>query len=104
MTKFYYFLRVLQIIAPWIWGAVISIIRLMLISLAAFWKGLFEAVDAVASEMLEQAMQSGNVPPIWSEWLFWVFRVIAFLTILVGWILIARFTIWLTHLLPFINR
>jgi hypothetical protein len=73
-------------------------LSLMVIALASLWIGVPNATRLIAYGWLARTARIG-VPIQWGEeYLYPVFRVAAFLTILAGWLLLAELTVFLVRL------
>ena len=97
MMQLYFALRFLQIVTPWVVRPIMSVINLMLMVLSSIWVGIPQAVDRIANETVRRATDAG-VPTIWNRQLFYAVKVVAFLTIVLGWIFISFVTVWILRL------
>jgi len=100
MARLHFFLNIVQIIAPLVWGAITGIVGIMFVGLSTFFKSMWDSIDVIANNILERAMYSGKVPSLWSPTLYWIFKIVAFFTVLAMWIIIAHLTVWICSLRP----
>lgn len=94
MMQAYFAIRFLQIALPWIVRPFRTALMWLLVSMSAFWVGVPQATDQMADEGMRRATEAG-VPTIWSRELYFAIRVVAFLAILVGWIILSFVTVWI---------
>lgn len=94
MMQAYFAIRFLQIVVPWIVRPIRTALMWMLVSMSAFWVGVSQATHQMAEEGMRRATEAG-VPTIWNRQMYYAIRVVAFLTILVGWIVQSFITVWI---------
>ena len=99
MSKFYFFLRIAQLLAPPLWGAVTGIIEPFLAGMAYFLKTIWETTDRIANGMLLNVMRGRVLPSTWSVSLYWLFRVFALLGMIFMLEIFARLMLWLPRIL-----
>ncbi|MBE0649911.1 MAG: hypothetical protein IH595_03620 [Bacteroidales bacterium] len=63
-------------------------------AIASLWVGVPQATNRIANEWIERAVAAG-FPTIWDEKLYYTIRIVAFLTIVVGWVLLSFVTVWI---------
>jgi hypothetical protein len=98
MVKFFYLLRVLQLLAPWVWGAVTGIIRPFWEGIVYFYTRIWEDTDRIADGMVLSVMKGRVLPSLWSVTLFWIFKIAA----LFGMFVMIQITARVTLLIPLI--
>ncbi|MCI0563787.1 MAG: hypothetical protein MN733_35380 [Nitrososphaera sp.] len=88
--------RALWFITPGVVRAIGFTLDLMLVALGAVWSGIPRATDVIANKTLDKAVLSG-VPTIYDRTVYTIARIVAVLTIVAGWILLAHLTVWMTN-------
>lgn len=91
---FYFTLRLLQLVVPWVARSIGRALMWMMISMSAFWVGVPQVTHRMADELIRRAT-AGGVPTIWDQRLYYLFRTVAFLAILIGWIIQSFITVWI---------
>jgi len=84
----------IRLATPWIVRVFLVTVMSCLTALAGFWIGVPAAVDKIANEWLDRAVLAG-FPTQWDRYLYWVLRVLAFLTIVFGWIVLSFITVFI---------
>jgi hypothetical protein len=90
-------ISVLRIALPFVIGLLRFALGLMGIAIASLWTGVPNATQQIADDWLARAI-FGGLPVQWSEHLYPAFRVMAFLIILAGLVLLAQVTVFLVRL------
>lgn len=91
---FYFTLRLLQLVVPWVMRSVGFTAMMMWTALSSFWVGVPQATHRIADEWAKKAFDAG-IPTNLDRRLYYAIRVAAFLTIVLGWILLSFFTVWI---------
>jgi hypothetical protein len=99
MVKFYYFLRIAQLLAPPLWGAVTGVAEPFLAGMIYFLQNIWETTDRIANGMLLNIMRGRVLPSTWSVSLYWLFRVVALLGMIFMLEVFARFILWIPRIL-----
>lgn len=90
----YFTVRLLQWFIPWVVRSIGFTINLMWTAIASLWVGVPQATHRIADEWISRAVAAG-FPTIWDRKLYYTIRIVAFLTIVVGWILSSFVTVWI---------
>lgn len=96
MMRLYFVLRLFQMVVPWVMRSIGFTINLMWSALASLYVGVPQATKRIADEWVNRAIASG-FPTIWDRRLFYTIRILAFLTIVAGWILLSFLTVWIVR-------
>ena len=99
MVKFYYFLRIAQLLAPPLWGAVTGVVEPFVAGMIYFLQNIWETTDRIANGMLLNVMRGRVLPSTWSVSLYWLFRVFALLGMIFMLEIFARLMLWLPRIL-----
>lgn len=94
MMQLYFATRFLQMVIPWVFRSIGFTLNLMWTALSSLWVGVPQALNRIADEWIGRAIASG-FPTIWDKKLYYTIKVMAFITIVVGWILLSFFTVWI---------
>ena len=92
--RLYFTIRLLQVVVPPVILLIHFIIDLMWIALVSLWVGVPQAIDRLADEWMQRAFARGSIP-VWDQRVYNTIRVMAFLTIIAGWILLAHLVVLL---------
>ncbi len=92
--RLYFLIRLLQIVVPWVIKPIGGTINLMLGTIASLWVGVPQATHRIADEWIQRAVAAG-FPTIWDSKLYYTIRIVAFITIVVGWVLLSFVTVWI---------
>jgi len=95
---FYFTLRLLQMIIPWVLRSIGFTLKLMLTAISSLWVGVPQATHRIADEWIDRAVAAG-FPTIWDRKLYYTIRIVAFITIVVGWVLLSFVTVWIVKLI-----
>lgn len=98
MMQMYFAIRFLQIVIPGIRNVVVGALKFLLRPMMTFWIGVPQATDSMANEWVREAVRLG-APVIWHRKLYYILRVIAFLTILAGWVVLSFITVWIVRII-----
>jgi hypothetical protein len=82
---------------PLVWKILVDMAKLAALSQVNYWGNVPTTMDRIANGWLAKGTQSGW-PSEHEQFLFQAGRVIAFLLLLVGWILNAFLTVWIFQL------
>ena len=99
MVRFYYFLRIAQLLAPPLWGAVTGVIEPFIAGMIYFLQNIRETTDRIANGMLLNVMRGRVLPSTWSVFLYWLFRVFALLGMIFMLEIFARLILWVPRIL-----
>jgi hypothetical protein len=99
MVKFYYFIRLVQLLAPPLWGAVTGVIEPFVAGMVFFMQNIWETTDRIADGMLMNVMRGRVLPSTWSVFLYWLFRTFALLGMIFMMEIFARLLLWIPHIL-----
>ncbi len=105
MVRAYYFIRITEYVVritrffvPWtlrmIWGVILFIAA----AVVTFWAGVPTRTERIANEWLDRAVKDG-FPTQWDRQLYWTLRIWAWVTIIVGWIVLSYLTVTILRLL-----
>ncbi len=94
LMGFYFALRFLQIVVPWVLRPIRFVIILMGIAVSSLWVGVPQATHRIADELITRAVAAG-FPTIWSDELYYAIRIVAFITIVVGWVILSFVAVWI---------
>ena len=87
-------LRVIWSFLPWMVRMSWFMIRLITVAVISFFAGLPMATSTIANHWLDRAVH-GGLYTRWTEQLYHVFVVLAYVMVLLGWIVLAGLTIGL---------
>jgi hypothetical protein len=106
MVRLINFLRFIQLstwamrqFIPWVRRMTMHMASYIFVTVITFWGGVPSKVDAIANEWLDRAHLAG-FPGDQLPRLYWVFYVLAFGMIVLGWIGMSFLTVFIIHLLP----
>jgi hypothetical protein len=99
MVKFYYFLRIAQLLAPPLWGAVTGVIEPFVAGMVYFMQNIWETTGRIADGMLLNVMRGRVLPSTWSVFLYWLFRAVALLGMIFMLEIFARLILWVPRIL-----
>lgn len=97
---FYFTLRLMQMVVPFVFGALRQTVWLMVTGGAGFWSGVPKVVNRIADEWTARACAAG-IATKYDSRLYRVMQFTAFLTFLTGWILSSYLTVWIINRLIF---
>lgn len=83
---------------PWIARFFVAMLSFMLTLLISFWGGVPARVDQMANEWLDRAYL-GGFPTQWDRRLYWTFYCLAFVMLIVGWVILSFITVWIVQLI-----
>ena len=98
MMRLLIFIRLVQIFTPWVRRFIVGMVSYWVITIITFWGAVPAKVEAIANEWLDRADLAG-FPGDHLPKLYWVFYVIAFGMIILGWIGLSYATTFIVHLL-----
>ena len=93
MMRLYFTIRLLQLVVPPFILLIHFIIDLMWVALVSLWVGVPQAIDRLAETWWQRASSIGFT--VWDPRIDKLIRVIAFLAILAGWLLLAHLTVFI---------
>ena len=99
MVKFYFFLRIAQLLAPPLWGAVTGVVEPFVAGMIYFLQNIWETTDRIADRMLMNVMRGRVLPSTWSGFLYWLFRAFALLGMIFMLEIFARLILWVPRIL-----
>lgn len=99
MMRLYFAIRLFQIVVPAIRKAMVGAFKFLLTPMLTLWVGVPQGTDAIAREWVEKARQAGLPTYPWDRRLYYAIRVIAFFTILLGWVFMSFVTVWIVRLI-----
>lgn len=88
-----YIVRIFRFFVPWVWRAFVFTISLMATWVVSFWGGVPRAVGRISDDWLDRAIHAG-FPTIWDRNLYQVLWVLAFATIVIGWVVLSYITVF----------
>jgi hypothetical protein len=91
-------LTLVRLTAPLAWGVAKAALWALVLALTVVWKNLWEAADRIAEEWTRQAVWTGINTQLAGK-LRWFFKAIAVVSLIVGWVLCAYLTVFLTQFL-----
>jgi hypothetical protein len=83
-----------RISTPWVLRVMWATIKFSLIALASIWSGIPSAADKIATEWQRRAIYAGY-PTVWDRQIYFVFYVIALMTIFTGWVILSFITVFI---------
>jgi hypothetical protein len=83
---------------PFLWSAVIASGKIMLLGVLAIWTGIPRSIEAIANEWLDRAMNAG-LPSNIDNQLYWIFWLLALITVVVSWVILSFITVGLVYLI-----
>ena len=89
---------IVRLATPWIIRVFMYTVWLSLTTVASFWIGIPNAVVQIADDWLDRAVRAG-FPTQWDKQLYHVLRAVAFLTIVLGWIVLAFTTVFIVRII-----
>jgi hypothetical protein len=84
----------IRVVTPWVLRAFWATVFLMAASIASLWVGVPNSVRRVASHWTERASSNPFFITIYDDYLYKAICVVAFLTIVTGWICLAYVTVF----------
>ena len=97
-----YIIRIIRFFVPWMVRIILFMFSLILTSVITFWRGVPATTSRIADQWLDRAFIAG-FPSIWAPQLYWTLRVLAFVMIVIGWVISSYITVWTIKLI-FRNR
>lgn len=85
---------VIRLITPWVVRILIFALMLVLTALGSIRFGIPKTVDVIASDWVQRALNVG-FPTLWERNLYFVFLVLAYATVIAGWIVLAFITVFI---------
>ena len=89
-------LSIVLLSIPWLLKALIFTLLLVATSVGSLWLGVPKTVNKIADEWLTRAIKAG-LPPSWERFIYSVSFVLAFLTVLAGWVVLAFTTAFIVR-------
>ena len=83
---------------PWVGRIIIFMVSFILTSVFGFWSCVPSIVERIANDWLDRAVVAG-FPTQWDRQLFFSFRFLAFVMILLGWVILSFITVWIVNLI-----
>ncbi len=90
--------RALRFFLPWVGKIIMFMVSFILTSVISFWSGVPTMVERIANEWLDRAVASG-FPTQWDRRLYYTFYWLAFLMVVVGWVILSFITVWAVNLI-----
>ena len=87
-----------RIVAPILWTVCWGALQLVALAVVALWSGVPASLDRMANEWLNRAILRGW-PTLYSRQLYYFLYALAFVMVLLGWILSCYLTIFILHLI-----
>jgi hypothetical protein len=87
---------VIWFVTPWLWRLVLAILMWLGTAFAAFWGNVPNATASIATDWRDRAVVAG-FPTEWDSRLFFLFWVIAFGMIVIGWIVLSYITVFVVQ-------
>src|SRR5258708_5760703 len=88
----------IRLAAPWIIRVFMYTVWVSLTAVASFWVGIPKAANQIADDWLDRAVRAGW-PTIWDRQLRRILLVVAFATIVLGWIFLSFTTVFIVRLI-----
>ena len=95
MVRLYFTIRFLQIISPPVLRFVGFMLSMTLVTLVSIWRNINQSASSIADYWVDRAVSEGFIT-IWTPHLYYTVKTIAYLMMLVGWVILAHITVWLT--------
>jgi hypothetical protein len=83
---------------PWVWKAFVFTLQLVILTVAAVWSGIPLSARKIANDWSNEAFFAG-FPTQWDRQLYYVLLVLAYITILAGWVVLSFTTVWIVNLI-----
>jgi len=90
--------QVLRFFLPWIGRIIIFMVSFILTSVISFWSGVPIIIERIANEWLDRA-DAARFPSEWDRQLFFTFKFLAFVMIVLGWVILSFITVWIVNLI-----
>jgi hypothetical protein len=94
----YFLLRLLQMVIPRLFAPFRWALLLMGIAISTIRIGFPEATNLIADKWVASAMSAG-FDFVLDTYIYYMIKVAAFMTIVIGWVLLSLFTVWIVKLL-----
>lgn len=91
-------LRGIGFVMPWLIRVAWTAIKTMVLSLVSLWRGIPASIQEIADEWVGNAAIAG-FPTEYDRWLFIGAQAVAFMVIVIGWVLCALLIVWLLGLI-----
>ncbi len=88
-------IKFLVFAVPWVVKIVLFMARTVWLAVAAFWVGVPRGVERIATDWMGRVVAAGFTTEFDTP-LYYLFKVIAYVMILAGWVLFAYLTVWIT--------
>ena len=89
--------NILRVIFPWILRFLRMMFFLAITSLASIWVGVPTAVNRISDNWVSEATKAG-LPDKYQRILLYTGRVIASITLVLGWLVLASLTVFILNL------
>lgn len=86
--------RVIEMAIPWLIRLLGLAFNLMTLCITSIFVGIPQSIDRIANSWIEQATEAG-LPASYHPGLIGGARVVAVIALILGWMVLASFTIWL---------
>lgn len=86
--------QIARFFAPWVWGVIRFTCLLVAVTMVSFWRGVPQNISLIASEWQVRA-NNGGFPMTWNRELYYVLWALAFVTVILGWVVLSYITVWL---------
>ena len=87
-----------RFVTPWVIRSVWFTITLISLSVVSLWVGVPTAVRRIANQWVDNAVAAG-FPTAYDYILYHIIEVVAFFTIVLGWIVTAFVTVYLVRMI-----
>jgi hypothetical protein len=87
-----------RFVAPWIFRSIWFTLMLISLSVVSLWVGVPTAMRRIANQWVDRAVAAG-FPTAYDYILYYMVAVVAFFTIVAGWIATAFVTVWLVRMI-----
>ena len=92
------FLLVIRLAAPIVFRAFLFTAGVIATTVTSIWVGIPTAVSRIANEWLDRAVIAGFHTQ-WDRQFYYVLWLMAFLTVIAGWVLLSFITVWIVNLI-----
>jgi hypothetical protein len=93
----WWFFIILRFVIPLIFRLILFSLKLALMAFVSIWSGIPQATRRIADEWVIRAAIR-KVPSEMETPLYYIFRGLAFLSIVAGWVVLSFLTVWAVNL------
>jgi hypothetical protein len=88
-----------RFVAPWVIWMVVRGMWVGLISLPVFWQGVPEHCERLARRWFERIVSNQRFQPEVEEGILAFLAFVAFLTTVLGWVILSHITVWVWRII-----